>query len=70
MSKQILVGTKVKTLKGTEGTIAETLEGGYLLEGGKRIRAESIAEVLEVPPTPKKPQPLTRRLLHYEHSSR
>jgi hypothetical protein len=58
MSRQILIGTKVKTIKGTEGRIAEVLEGGYLLESGNRVRAESIAQVLEPPPAPKKPQPL------------
>jgi hypothetical protein len=38
MSNQISIGSRVKTAKGTEGKIAQILEGGYLLDTGKRIR--------------------------------
>jgi hypothetical protein len=51
MSNQISIGSKVKTAKGTEGKIAQILEGGYLLDTGQRIRVESIALVLP-PPEP------------------
>jgi hypothetical protein len=51
MSNQIAIGSRVKTVKGTEGKIAQILEGGYLLDTGKRIRLESIALVLS-PPEP------------------
>ncbi len=51
MSNQIAIGSRVKTVKGTEGKIAQILEGGYLLDTGKRIRLESIALVLP-PPEP------------------
>jgi hypothetical protein len=53
MSNQIAVGSRVKTAKGTEGMIAQILEGGYLLDTGQRVRAESIATV--IPPEPKQP---------------
>jgi hypothetical protein len=45
MSNQIAVGSRVKTVKGTEGVVAQILDGGYLLDSGKRVRAQSIAEV-------------------------
>ena len=51
MSKQIAIGSRVKTLKGTEGIVIKILEGGYLLEDGKRVRTESIAMV--IPPRPR-----------------
>jgi hypothetical protein len=51
MSNQIEIGSRVKTVKGTEGIVTEILEGGYLLEDGKRVRTESISLVLT--PTPK-----------------
>jgi hypothetical protein len=51
MSKQIAIGNRVRTVKGTEGIVTKILEGGYLLEDGKRVRTESIAMV--IPPRPK-----------------
>jgi hypothetical protein len=51
MSNQIAVGSRVVTAKGTEGTIAQILEGGYLLDTGTRVRAQSIATVIPVEPT-------------------
>jgi hypothetical protein len=55
MSRQISIGSRVKTVKGTEGIVTEILDGGYLLENGKRVRTESIASVVKViPPKGKK----------------
>ena len=52
MSKQIEIGNRVRTVKGTEGIVTEILEGGYLLENGKRVRTESISLVLPASPKP------------------
>jgi hypothetical protein len=46
------IGSKVLTAKGTEGIIADTLEGGYLLADGRRVRESSIASVIAPPPAP------------------
>jgi hypothetical protein len=50
MKTNILVGTRVLTVKGNQRTVVEVLEGGYLLDSGKRVKAESIAQVLPPPP--------------------
>jgi hypothetical protein len=50
MSNTIAIGSRVITAKGTEGTIAQVLDGGYLLNTGKRVRIESIALVIAPPP--------------------
>ncbi len=68
MSNQISIGSRVKTAKGTEGKIAQILEGGYLLDTGRRIRLESIAAVISLAPppepTPPPPQTIAGKLLH------
>jgi hypothetical protein len=64
MSNQIAVGSRVRTAKGMEGTIAQILDGGYLLDTGKRIRVGSVAALLPPEPTQLPPQTIAGEMLH------
>jgi hypothetical protein len=56
------IGSRVLTAKGIKGIIADTLEGGYLLADGRKVRESSIASVIAPPPAPDRPLKIGDRL--------